>query len=59
MSGLLLALSSVGGMIGQTPLAVLAEARGWRWCFYGIGIIGGALSLICLFFARGNPVARG
>lgn len=46
ISGLLLALGSVGGMIGQAPLAAVAEARGWRWCFYGIGIIGGALSLI-------------
>jgi sugar phosphate permease len=59
MSGLVLSLGSIGGMVAQAPLASLAERIGWRWCFFGIGIIGYILSIICLLFARGNPVARG
>jgi sugar phosphate permease len=59
MSGLVLSLGSIGGMLAQGPLASLADRIGWRWCFFGIGIIGYILSIICLLFARGNPVARG
>lgn len=57
--GVFLFIGGVGGLLAQTPLAVLSEIIGWRWCFLSISILTAFLGLICLFFVRGNPVAHG
>ena len=55
--GLLVALGGAGGIIASGPLQLFADAVGWRWAFYGIGIIGGVFALICIIFVRGNPTS--
>jgi sugar phosphate permease len=59
MSGVLLAFGGAGAIAAQGPLALLAKAIGWRWCFFGVGGVGAILSIICLIFTRGNPVVYG
>ena len=59
MTGVLVGVGGVGGIIAQGPLAALNQAVGWRNSFY---IIGGAtffFAIICLIFIKGNPVKLG
>lgn len=44
--GVFLFIGGVGGLLAQTPLAVLSEIIGWRWCFLSISILTAFLGLI-------------
>lgn len=64
LSGLLMALGTLGNMLAATPLAVMVEALGWRWSIGLAGAFTGALSLFFLAFVqerpeRGSEKARG
>lgn len=59
MCGIALAIGGAGGIIAQGPLSTLSVKIGWRWCFYGIGIIGIVLSVLLLIFVRGDPTSFG
>lgn len=59
VSGVFLFVAGCGALFAQAPLALLAEAIGWRWCFYIISISACILSILTLLFVRGNPVSYG
>lgn len=48
-----------GLLLAQTPLTLLSQAIGWRWCFFLIAIISVLLATTYLIFVKGNPVSDG
>lgn len=59
MMGLFLFIAGCGNFLAQTPFTLLSELIGWRWCFYSIACFSVFLSLIIIFFIRGNPISHG
>lgn len=59
VSGVFLFVAGCGALFAQAPLAILADAIGWRWCFYIIAITAIVLAILTLLFVRGNPVSYG
>ena len=57
--GIFLFFGGIGGILAQTPFTLLSGIIGWRWCFYSISIISVLLSMITIFFVRGNPIVHG
>ncbi|WP_417277642.1 MFS transporter [Celeribacter sp.] len=57
LSGLVNAVGMLGTAIGVIWLTSLTETAGWRPSFIGIGITGGALFVLALFFYREAPSA--
>ena len=55
LSGLILALGTVGNMAAATPLALLVEAVGWRWSFALIGGLTACLAFAFLGVVREGP----
>lgn len=55
VSGLMLALGGVGGLLGTTPLAGLVAVVGWRSTFYGVAGFTAVLALIALVLVRDAP----
>ena len=56
MLGILHAVGSVGYLIAQFPLAWLSDLITWRWALFAIAMLGLVVSVLCFFFARGNPL---
>ncbi len=55
LSGLLLALGTLGNMLAATPLALMVEKLGWRWSI-GLSAVGtGFLALVFLALVRERP----
>ena len=59
LSGITMAVGGAGSMVSQTPLATFADKFGWRWAFYGIGIIGLFIGILLFFLVRSDPQAYG
>ena len=57
--GILVAVSGLGGILAALPLALFADKYGWKAALYGIGGIGGVLSIFILIFVRGSPTSKG
>lgn len=55
MNGLSFAVSGIGGILATTPLAIFAEAIGWRWALGGLGFVGLAVSALVFSFVRDQP----
>jgi sugar phosphate permease len=55
LSGVILALGTLGNMIAATPLALLVNTFGWRWSFVLIGIATFLFALIFFFLVDDNP----
>lgn len=60
-NGFLLAIGAAGGLVAQTPLALLAEkfiakdASQWKYIFWIFGAIGGGIALGDLVFIKESP----
>ena len=52
LSSTLLAIGSVGNLIGATPLAYAAETLGWRTTFVAIAVITALAALVIAVFLR-------
>ena len=59
MTGIYCLIAGCGALLAQSPLALLAEAIGWRMCFHATAILGVLIASLVFFFVRGNPVAMG
>ncbi|KAK8837618.1 hypothetical protein M9Y10_036149 [Tritrichomonas musculus] len=57
--GLFNSTAGCGLLLAQTPLTLLSQAIGWRWCFFLIAIISVLLATTYLIFVKGNPVSNG
>lgn len=55
LSGLLVALGSLGQMLGATPLALMTEALGWRGSFMAVAAFHLALTAVFALLARDDP----
>jgi MFS family permease len=56
MSSLMLGLAAAGNLLGATPLALMAEALGWRTAMAGIAAITGLAVAIVFAVVRDPPV---
>lgn len=55
LSGLLVGVGYLGGLLAATPLAWLASGWGWRWAFIAIGILHAAQTLMVVLVVRDRP----
>ena len=55
MSGLSLALGTLGAVLAQAPLLMLSHSFGWRWVLGAVGVLCLALSLLALLRIRNRP----
>lgn len=55
ISGIFFALGTLGNMLAATPLAILAEAVGWRWAFALIGLLTVVSTCAFFIFVRDIP----
>lgn len=55
MSGLTQLLGNSGGVMAQTPMAILVAAFTWRTTFIGMGIFSLAVAVLCYLFVRNKP----
>ncbi len=55
MSGLSLALGTLGAVLAQAPLLVLSGWFGWRWVLAAVGVICLVLALAALLRIRNRP----
>jgi predicted MFS family arabinose efflux permease len=55
LSGLMLALGTLGNMLAATPLAMLVETAGWRWAFGSIGLFTAASGMVFFVLVRDDP----
>ena len=55
MSGLSLALGTLGAVLAQAPLLILSHSFGWRWVLAAVGVLCLALSLMALLRIRNRP----
>ncbi|MDW7672127.1 MAG: MFS transporter, partial [Bacillota bacterium] len=59
MSGLTAFMGNVGGMMAQTPLALMLVCFTWRATFAGIGIVSVIIALLCYVLVRNTPQEMG
>ncbi|MFH1060714.1 MAG: MFS transporter [Pseudomonadota bacterium] len=55
LSGLLVGVGYLGGLLAATPLAWLASGWGWRWAFAAIAILHAAQTLMVVLVVRDRP----
>jgi predicted MFS family arabinose efflux permease len=55
LSSILLAVGSAGTLAGTTPLALAADAIGWRGAFLAMGALVVAMALLLAVFVRDRP----
>ncbi|MGB4467455.1 MAG: MFS transporter [Azovibrio sp.] len=59
MTGLALLLGNLGSVLAGAPLAMTAQAFGWRGVFMGVGGISLVLAVLCWLVVRDRPLAQG
>lgn len=59
MSGLSLALGTLGAVLAQAPLLLLSHVFGWRWVIATVGVLCLLLSLVALLRIRNRPQEMG
>lgn len=55
LSGLILAIGSLGNMLAATPLALLELAVGWRWAFAITGLLTILVTMTFFLLVRDSP----
>ena len=55
LTGLIVTMAMLGGVVAQTPLAMLAEAVGWRAAVVWVAALGAVISLIVWKFVFDYP----
>lgn len=55
LSGLILALGTLGNMLAATPLALASNRLGWRWSFGALGIVTAAAAAVFFLVVRERP----
>lgn len=59
VSGATSLIGNLGGLVAQTPLAVMVAAFTWRYTFVGIGALSAALAIMCFVLIRNKPQDMG
>ncbi len=55
VSAVVLVVGGTGGLLSTTPLALAADAAGWRGAFVGMAAITAAMAVLVLFVVRDAP----
>lgn len=56
--GRMIALGGVGVLLATTPLGLVAENIGWRYAFYGAGVLTALGALLIYFLVRDMPPGK-
>ncbi|ABR47025.1 major facilitator superfamily MFS_1 [Alkaliphilus metalliredigens QYMF] len=59
MSGMTSFVGNLGGVMAQTPLALVVAAFTWRTTFVGIGLISLVVAFLCYWVVRNTPEEMG
>lgn len=59
MSGLTQLLGNMGGVMAQTPMALIVAAITWRTTFIGMGVISLVIAVLCFLLIRNKPQDMG
>jgi len=59
MSGLTLLVGNAGGILAQTPLAILVTIISWRTVFFMVGLISFSIALLSFILIRNDPSEMG
>ena len=59
LTGIVIAVGNVGAIAASAPLAMMADAMGWREVFMLLGIVTLILALLCLAFVADHPHKKG
>jgi len=59
MTGLTQLLGNAGGVVAQTPMAILVAAFTWRTTFIGMGMLSLIIAVLCYLFVRNKPTDMG
>lgn len=59
MNGLTIAVAGLGGILATTPLAIAADAFGWRSTMFGLGVVGLLFAGVVWLLARDSPESAG
>ncbi|KUK42085.1 MAG: Major facilitator superfamily MFS_1, partial [Thermovirga lienii] len=59
VSGATNLMGNLGGLVAQTPLALLVAAFTWRYTFVAIGALSAALAVLCFLLIRNKPQDMG
>ena len=59
MNGLTIAIAGLGGIMATTPLALAANAFGWRPTMFGLGVVGLLFAGVVWLLARDSPESAG
>lgn len=59
LSGIVIAVGNVGAIAASAPLALLADAVGWRDVFLILGMVTLMLAVLCFAIVRDHPSEKG
>ena len=59
LTGIVIAVGNVGAIAASAPLAVMADAFGWRGVFLLLGVVTLILAMLCLAFVADHPHKKG
>ena len=59
LSGLTQLLGNMGGVMAQTPMAIIVAALTWRTTFIGMGVVSLAIAVFCFLIIRNKPQDMG
>lgn len=55
VTGIIVTMAMLGGMVAQTPMAILADHVGWRYAMLANGILGLVIMVLIFFIVRDQP----
>jgi len=59
LTGIVIAVGNVGAIAASAPLAMMADALGWRGVFLLLGIVTFLLAMLCYTFVADHPHKKG
>ena len=59
MTGLTQLIGNTGGVVAQTPMAILVAAFTWRTTFISMGVLSLVIAVLCFLFIRNKPQDMG
>jgi len=58
VTGIIVTMAMLGGMVAQTPMAILAEHVGWRYAMLTNGLLGVVIIILIALIVRDQPATE-
>jgi MFS family permease len=58
VTGMVVTMAMLGGLVAQTPMALLSDAVGWRSAMNWVGVLGIVLALWIIVFVKDYPASH-